>query len=378
MFENCLDVHGTEHCTIRQGFQLSTKVIPGKKSSHRNLIDFFFIQDQSYGIHLIRVCKNGNTHLLFPRCFFKQGLHPGKIITGKKFQFHGGICCRNRIKTVQHVFKFQSFAQFIGFRSIGILHFRLFVGEFQRTVCIDGRKFFGKLCHIVIFTERFFRLVGLHFFQMLMGILNGTELHDHLGCGFFSNAWNSRNIIGTVTHQSFQFYDLRRRYLIFFEHFRSMIILNGSLAPDGLRKSNQNLIRGKLKKIPVSGKNGDIHAFRFTSSCNCAKKVICLISFQRHDVDPHGSKHLFDQRNLFPKFLRHGFSGSFISFVTLMPERRCTQVKGNGKVLRLLFFHNSEHNIQKSIYCSCMASLCIGKIRQAIKCPVQNTMSIDQ
>lgn len=83
MFENCLDVHGTEHCTIRQGFQLSTKVIPGKKSSHRNLIDFFFIQDQSYGIHLIRVCKNGNTHLLFPRCFFKQGLHPGKIITGK-------------------------------------------------------------------------------------------------------------------------------------------------------------------------------------------------------------------------------------------------------------------------------------------------------
>ena len=229
-----------------------------------------------------------------------------------------------------------------------------------------------------MFTERFFRLVRLHFFQMLMGILNGTELHDHLGCGFFSNARNSRDIIGTVPHQSFQFYDLWRRYLIFLNHFRGMVILNGGLPPNRLRKPDQYLICGKLKEVPVSGKNGDIHAFRFTSSCNCAKKVICLISFQRHDVDPHGSKHLFDQRNLFPKFLRHGFSGSFISFVTLMPERRCTQIKCNGKILRLLFLHDPEHNIQKSIYRSCMTSFCIGKIRKSIKRPVQNAVSVNQ
>ena len=229
-----------------------------------------------------------------------------------------------------------------------------------------------------MFTERFFCLIGLYFFQMFMGILNGTELHDHLGCGFFSNARNSRDIIGTVPHQSFQFYDLWRRYLIFLNHFRGMIILNGGLPPDSLRQPDQYLICGKLKKIPVSGKNGHIHAFRFTSSGNRSKKIVCLIAFHKHHVDPHGRKHLLDQRNLFPKLLRHRFPGAFISFIALMSECRCTQVKSNGKVLRFLFLHDPEHNVQKSIYRSCMASFCIGKIRKSIKRPVQNAVSVNQ
>ena len=205
--------------------------------------------------------------------------------------------------------------------------------------------------------ERFFRLIRLYLFQMLMSILNGTELHDHLGRGLLSNARDSRNIIGAVAHQCFQFYNLRRRYLIFFKNFRCMVVFNGCLSPDSLRKPDQHLICGKLKKIPISGKNGNIHALCFTSSGDRTKKIICFIAFQRHDVDSHGRKHLLDQRNLFPKLLRHGFSGAFIGFISLMPERRCTQINCNSKILRLLFLHDPEHNIQKSIYCSCMFSL---------------------
>ena len=226
--------------------------------------------------------------------------------------------------------------------------------------------------------ERFFRLIRLYLFQMLMSILNGTELHDHLGRGFLSNARDSRNIIGAVAHQRFQFYDLRRRYLIFLKNFRCMVVFNGCLSPDSLRKPDQHLICGKLKKITVSGKNGNIHTLCFTSSGDRTKKIICFIAFQGHDVDSHGRKHLLDQRNLFPKFLRHGFSGTFIGFISLMPERRCTQIKCNGKILRLLFLHDPEHNIQKSIYRSCMTSFCIGKIRQTIKRTVQDAVTIDQ
>ena len=226
--------------------------------------------------------------------------------------------------------------------------------------------------------ERFFRLIRLYLFQMLMSILNGTELHDHLGRGLLSNARDSRNIIGAVAHQCFQFYNLRRRYLIFFKNFRCMVVFNGCLSPDSLRKPDQHLICGKLKKIPISGKNGNIHALCFTSSGDRTKKIICFIAFQRHDVDSHGRKHLLDQRNLFPKLLRHGFSGAFIGFISLMPERRCTQIKCNSKILRLLFLHDPEHNIQKSIYCSCMTSFCIGKIRQTIKRTVQDAVTIDQ
>ena len=221
-------------------------------------------------------------------------------------------------------------------------------------------------------------LVWLHFFQMLMCILNTAKLDDHFGGCLLTYSWNSRNIIRTVAHQCFQLDNLRRCYLIFLKNFRCVVVFNGCLTPDCLRQTDQDLICSKLEKISVSGKNGNIHPLRFTPSGNRTKKIICLISFQGHDIDSHRGKHFPDQGNLFPEFFRHRLTSPLVSFISLVAECRCAQIKSNCQIFRIFLLHNPEHNVQKSIYGSCMTALGIGKIRQSVERTVQNAVSVDQ
>ena len=51
-------------------------------------------------------------------------------------------------------------------------------------------------------TQRFPGFIWFYFFQMYIGIFNCSKLNDHFGCRLFTNAWNSRNIICRISHQS--------------------------------------------------------------------------------------------------------------------------------------------------------------------------------
>ena len=157
-----------------------------------------------------------------------------------------------------------------------------------------------------------------------------------------------------------------------------MIILNGGLAPDGLRKSNQNLIRGKLKKIPVSGDKSDLHAARLRLLRNRPENIIRLQTCPLADGNSHGLQHLLHQRDLLPQLIRHGMPRSFIICKSLMTEGRCMNIKRNRQILRLLLIQNLKQNLQKAIYGSCMKSRRIGQIRHSVKCPVQYAVSVNQ
>ena len=75
MFQHCLDIHGTDHCMLTQSSNFPAEIIACEKTSHRNLINLFFIKDKSHCVYLICVCKDGNSHLFLIRCFFKQSFH---------------------------------------------------------------------------------------------------------------------------------------------------------------------------------------------------------------------------------------------------------------------------------------------------------------
>ena len=61
-----------------------------------------------------------------------------------------------------------------------------------------------------------------------------------------------------------------------------------------------------------------------------------------------------------------------------MPERRRVDIECHRQILRLFLFQYLKHNVQKSIDRIGMQSLRIRQVRETIKRPVQNTVSINQ
>ena len=53
-------------------------------------------------------------------------------------------------------------------------------------------------------------------------------------------------------------------------------------------------------------------------------------------------------------------------------------IKCYRQIFRLFFLQDFKHDIQETINRICMESLCICQIRKSIKCPVQNTVSVNQ
>ena len=54
------------------------------------------------------------------------------------------------------------------------------------------------------------------------------------------------------------------------------------------------------------------------------------------------------------------------------------QVKRHCQMICLLLLQNLKHNIQKPIHCIGMKPLIVCQLRHSIKCPVQNTVSVNQ
>ena len=136
-----------------------------------------------------------------------------------------------------------------------------------------------------------------------------------------------------------------------------MIILYRSFPSYCLGQAYHNLIRRKLKQIPVPGKDCRVHPLCLALLCQSSQNIICLISFFCHNINAHCRKDFLDQRHLFSQFLRHRLTRSLICLKHLVTESRRLQVKCHRQILGLLLLNRTKKNIQESIYCSCMFSL---------------------
>ena len=100
----------------------------------------------------------------------------------------------------------------------------------------------GKLC-----------LVGLDFLQMIMGILDGTELRDDLCGSLLSDSGNAGDIVGGIAHKGLHIHKFRWRHQIFLFHIRRIIVLDLGSRPFGLGNADLHLVCGQLTEVPVSG-----------------------------------------------------------------------------------------------------------------------------
>ena len=138
------------------------------------------------------------------------------------------------------------------------------------------------------------------------------------------------------------------------------------------------MFRGKLQQITISGHDHNFQPFGFTTFSDGSQQIVGFITCLFHGHDTHGMKNLFHQRYLLPQLRSHRFSCSFIGIKHFVAEGRCMNIKCNRKIIRFFLFQYFQHDIQETIHCIRMEAFRIGQIRNAEKCPAQNTVSIYQ
>ena len=213
---------------------------------------------------------------------------------------------------------------------------------------------------------------------MLIDPFERPETHHQVCGGLLAHSRHSRNVIRRVPHERLHINKFRRRDPVSLLHVRGKIIRH--LGPALLRPGNPDLhmLGGKLQRIPIPGNDGHLHPLLLTGPGNGPQQVVRFQPRLLHDLNPHGLKHFLDHRNLLTQLLRHGLSGTLVVRVHLMPEGRRVDVKCDRQVFRLFLIQNLEQDIQKSENGIGVQALGIGQIRHPVKCPVQNTVSVDQ
>ncbi len=87
-------------------------------------------------------------------------------------------------------------------------------------------------------------------------------------------------------------------------------------------------------------------------------------------------KNLLDHRYLLAEFFRHRLPGPLIFRIHLMPESRCMDIERHRQIPWFLLFQYPEHDRQETIDRIRMKPLRIRQIREPVKCPIQNTVSV--
>ena len=133
---------------------------------------------------------------------------------------------------------------------------------------------------------------------MHVGILNAAVFCDDRRRCLLADAGNSRNVIGSITHQCLHINKLRRRHLVLLEDFLRVVVLNLGSRPLRLRDPDLDMICCKLQKITVTGYDRNLHTCRLTALCDGSKQIIRLVTAFFNDGHPHRAQHLFHQGHL--------------------------------------------------------------------------------
>ena len=132
----------------------------------------------------------------------------------------------------------------------------------------------------------------------------------------------------------------------------------------------------QLQAVPVACNDHTfpiVIAADFTDSTN---HVISFPTLASIDGNIHRFKNLFHNRHLLCKFFRHTMSGSFITIVFQMTERRSMQVECNTNCLRLFFLFHLFQNIQKAVNGIGVKPLTSCKGLYTIKCTINDGVTV--
>ena len=211
--------------------------------------------------------------------------------------------------------------------------------KFKGNICVqfNRRKCLTKLCLL----PEFFQILAcswrFQLINMLVCIFNRLVLLNDLCRCLFANSRNTRNIISSITHQSLYINKFLRCYSIAFLHICRIIIFYFRLSLLRLWDADLNMLCRKLKRITVSGNDGNIHSFLLTTMRQGSQKIIRLKSGLFNHFYMHRTQNVLDHRHLLTQFLCHRLSRALIICKHLMAKCRRMHIKCNRQIFRLLF-----------------------------------------
>ena len=92
----------------------------------------------------------------------------------------------------------------------------------------------------------------------------------------------------------------------------------------------------------------------------------------------HRPKHLLHQRDLLVQLRRHRLPRPLIGVKHLMAEGRLVHIEGHRQMIRLLLIQHLQKDIQETIDRIRMLPLRIRQLRDPVKRPGHDAVSIDQ
>ena len=135
---------------------------------------------------------------------------------------------------------------------------------------------------------------------MLVRMFNRTIIRNDPGRRFLSDIRNPGNIVRSISHECLDIDKFLRCDQIPFFHIRRIIIFNLGSCTFCLGNPDFHMVSGKLKEIPVTGKNHDFHSLCFASSGKRSQKIIRLQSRLLNGSNAHRMKDFLHKRHLLP------------------------------------------------------------------------------
>ena len=329
------------------------------------------------GQHISPVLGNRNPHRGRLLCLLKNPFQQAGIRHFLKMILHR-IGIGLHIKPAEQIFELQPLEIVVGFLCVRIAEPGLLQIKTDLSPGIDGGQRLAHARLVPVLLQILAGPGGLNLRRMGIGIFNGAVFLDDLGGGLFPHPRHPRDIIRSVSHERLHVNKFRGSHSVSFLHIRGIVIrhLGSALLCPG--NPDLHMLRGKLQCIPVSGNDGHLHPLFLAGSGNGPQQVVRLQPGLLHDLDLHSLQHFLDHRNLLPQFFRHGLSRPFVVRVHLMPKGWRVDVKGDRQIFRFFLVQDLEQDIQKPEDGVGVQPFRVGQVRHPVKCPVQNTVSVNQ
>ena len=207
---------------------------------------------------------------------------------------------------------------------------------------------------------------------------DGMVLRDDPLRGLRTEARHARDVIGGVAHQRLEVDELERRHAPLLHHIVRIVIVDRRHALRRLRKTDLDLLIRKLQEVAVTGDDRHLHALLLAALRDGAEQVIRLVAALHEERNVHRTQHLLHQRNLLVQLRRHRLPCPLIGVKHLMAECRLMHIEGHRQMIRLLLIQHLQKDIQETIDRVCMQSLRIRQLRNPVKRPGHDAVSIDQ
>ena len=257
--------------------------------------------------------------------------------------------------------------------------------EVDRGVNADGRKGLRQRGTLPLIDQH---LRGLRLSRDLelrvarqrrcMRRLDGMVLRDDPLRRLRTEARHARDVIGGVPHQGLQVDELERRHVPLLHHIVRIVVIDRRHALRRLRKTDLDLLVRELQEVTVTRDDRHLHALLLAALRDGTEQVIRLVAALHEERNVHRPKHLLHQRDLLVQLRRHRLPRPLIGVKHLMAKGRLVHIEGHRQMIRLLLIQHLQKDIQETIDRIRVQPLRIRQLRDPVKRPGHDAVSIDQ